>query len=351
MTAVRFAAMGSEAHVVIAGGNSSDHAGLLAWAEERIGQLEALWSRFVETSEISRLNAAADWSGTQPMRVSAETYRLIELAVIGWERTAGRFDPTVHDAVVAAGYDRWSAGKTAVAGSAVAAPGCAQIMLDGRFGTIELPAGVHVDPGGIGKGLAADIVSAELIEAGAQGCLVNVGGDLRVRGSAPDPAGWIVDIDEPALGNTRIDSTRIDDTRIDSTRIDSTVVRAVLVEGAIATSTTERRQWQVGDRLQHHLIDPMTGEPHHRSIRLATVVTRDAWWAEVQTKQLFGHPAIELDNLLVDAAAMVIDANGQVYRSATFSTYEAPTPDTPTPEAPDHESPKREGVPQQCLAN
>ena len=54
---------------------------------------------------------------------------------------------------------------------------------------VRLPAGLGFDPGGIGKGLAADLVSDELVRAGADGVCVNLGGDLRVRGEAPDGRG------------------------------------------------------------------------------------------------------------------------------------------------------------------
>ena len=51
-------------------------------------------------SELSRLNER----GT--MVVGRELLELVELALAARERTGGSFDPTVHDALVAAGYDR-----------------------------------------------------------------------------------------------------------------------------------------------------------------------------------------------------------------------------------------------------
>ena len=62
---------------------------------------------------------------------------------------------------------------------------------------MRLPAGSGFDPGGIGKGLAADIVSAELLAAGARGACVNLGGDLRVTGEAPGGGTWTVAVEHP----------------------------------------------------------------------------------------------------------------------------------------------------------
>jgi len=61
--------------------------------------------------------------------------------------------------------------------------------------TVRLPAGTGFDAGGIGKGLAADLVTTEAIAAGADGICVNLGGDLRVAGTGPDGA-WTVGIEK-----------------------------------------------------------------------------------------------------------------------------------------------------------
>ena len=57
-------------------------------------------SRFRPTSELSRLNATGE------LDASADLADVVELRARRRERTRGRFDATVHDALVAAGYDR-----------------------------------------------------------------------------------------------------------------------------------------------------------------------------------------------------------------------------------------------------
>jgi hypothetical protein len=94
----RFRAMGSDVHVIVVDGSIS----LLDAAREFIERLEALWSRFRPTSEISRLNGLAGL----PVRVAEETLSLVERALEGARIADGRYDPTVLGAVVRAGYDR-----------------------------------------------------------------------------------------------------------------------------------------------------------------------------------------------------------------------------------------------------
>ncbi len=184
---LRFRVMGTDTHVVVVGGPT----GSCERAAARLADLEALWSRFRDDSEISRLNAA----GGRPVVVSRLTFELIERAVRAWERTGGAFDPTVLPALSAAGYDRDYAdvaGNDGVQDEDEAddvappvPPGAGVVELDAVVRAVRLPPDVALDLGGIAKGFAADLVAAELLDAGAEGVCVNIGGDLRVSGTPP----------------------------------------------------------------------------------------------------------------------------------------------------------------------
>src|SRR6187399_608904 len=111
-------------------------------AVDRVAGLEAKWSRFRADSEVSWHNAMlADASPTsiEPrVRVSLDTQLLFERAAEGYRITGGRFDPYRLAAVTGSGY-RTSFGSTCLSGARPSAP---------QRG---------FDPGGIGKGLAADL--------------------------------------------------------------------------------------------------------------------------------------------------------------------------------------------------
>src|SRR5262245_17392123 len=185
--------MGTGVHLVVVG------AGLdaLRAGEDRVRQLEARWSRFVETSEVAALNRAAG----HPVIVSPDTFDLVARAVDAWRATGGRFDPTVGAALAAHGYDRDFAAVAAAVAAAptvtAPAPGAGGIDLVPGLGAVMLPAGVTFAPGGIGKGLAADLTAALLLRAGAEGVLVNLGGDLRAAGRAPSADGWVITVPDP----------------------------------------------------------------------------------------------------------------------------------------------------------
>lgn len=294
-----FAAMGSQVHIVAvdAPGDALPH------ARAAVGALERRWSRFRADSDISRINAADG----QPAAVSTTTATLIALAVRGWAATGGAYDPTVLDAVVEAGYDRSfeliaaSDTRPTVAARPAPAPGCVGIAVDVDAGLVRLPAGVRIDPGGIGKGLAADLVAATLAADGATGALVNIGGDVRVAGTAP-PGGWRIDIDLPAVADTGL----------------------VLRSGGVATSGTHRRRWVRDGHTHHHLIDPRTGAPAASPFVAATVVAGSAWHAEVLTKAILLADTVTAATQALttaDAAGLLVDADARTHDLAGLDRF------------------------------
>jgi FAD:protein FMN transferase len=292
----RFPAMGSDAHVIVVGGSPA----LCGAARARIDELETRWSRFLPDSELSRLNRC----GPGPRLVSPDTFLAVSAAVEAWRATDGRFDPTVLRALVAAGYDRDFAhldhgSCTAPAPVVDPAPGCGGIELDEHVGAITLPAGVAIDLGGIGKGLAADLVVAELMRAGAAGACVNVGGDLRATGTAPTDQGWIIAVEH------------LPD------------VRLALGDGAVATSSSFKRRWARAGSTFHHLLDPRRGGPAETGLAAVTVIAGTATEAETLTKAAFVAGAADAAGIVGRARAtglLVTDA-GTVLRLAGIEEF------------------------------
>jgi thiamine biosynthesis lipoprotein len=295
-----FAVMGATAEVIVVDGPR----GLPEIARGRLTHLERRWSRFVASSEVSRLNRAAG----EPLRVSAETRLLVRRALEGYRITAGRFDPTLLGAVLRAGYvdsfERLDPGTAPVASAFCT--GAHRIEVDDDAGTVRIPDGVGFDPGGIGKGLAADIVAEDLLRFGAAGVCVNVGGDVRVAGTSPSGDAWRIDVEHPVT--------------------ERPIATLDVRNGAIATSSRVRRRWTTaaGDE-RHHLVDPATGTSSRSPVLAATAVAAQGWQAEVLAKAAFLGAAGGLD--LVDdlgAAAMVVVPDG-ILASAGWDDFVART--------------------------
>jgi len=254
VSARAFPAMGSDAEVIVVGGR----AGLIDEATDEIDRLERLWSRFRPDSEVSEINRRAG----ETVAVDRATSLLAQRSIAAWRITGGGFDPTVLGAMLRAGYgapfDPDRRERTADPSDLVV--GSSDIVVDRDRSTVTIPAGVGFDPGGIGKGLAADIVATLLMDRGAEGACVNIGGDLRVEGVGPVDESWTIAIDHPHRA--------------------APLALVTLSGGAVATSTTLKRRWTVAGEQRHHLIDPATGRPTDSDVELMTVIAGQAWLAE-----------------------------------------------------------------------
>jgi FAD:protein FMN transferase len=296
----RFRAMGSDIHVVVVGGTLS----LIDAARDLIEDLEARWSRFRPTSEISLMNTLAG----MPVRVSSPTLALVQRALEGAWITGGRYDATVLGAVLRAGYDRSFELLTEdePPGDSSLRLGSEEIIVDVLSSTVMLPPGVGFDPGGIGKGFAADLLVRELISRGAAGACANIGGDLRVEGDAPNGDSWVVAIEHP----TRAKTTQLIGLR----------------GGGVATSSRMRRAWGTPDDQRHHLIDPATGRSAYSGLASATVIAAEAWQAEVLAKAAFIAGVSEGLFVLgsTGTEGLLVDDAGRPYPSAGFDRFTGP---------------------------
>lgn len=321
----RFRAMGSDAHLIVVGRPESvsadpGAAALVLRARRRLEELERTWSRFLPHSEVAELNRRRG----EDVTVGWETRRLVERALEGWRLSGGRVDPTVLDDLVRAGYDRsfeqlpappgGLCDDTGPADPAEPADGgaCPPGVRGRRSGcsgirvgpaTVGLPPGHGFDPGGLGKGLAADLVVEELRSLGAAGVCLNLGGDLRVAGVAPGGGTWTVAVEQPSSPLP--------------------IALLGLAGGAVATSTTLRRRWRHGAEVAHHLIDPVTGRPCRSDLVQATAVAAEAWMAEVLAKDVVLRGASDPFRAaeLAGAEALAVDRDGRVLATAGLAAF------------------------------
>jgi thiamine biosynthesis lipoprotein len=120
-----------------------------------------------------------------------------------------------------------------------------------RSPTLELPVGMELDLGGIGKEYAVDRAYELLAKKTTGPFLVNFGGDLRASG--PPPNGfWQVGIERP-----------------DEQQRASLILH--LEHGALATSGDSKR-FVLRDGIRYgHVLDPRTGWPVQHAPRSVTV--------------------------------------------------------------------------------
>ena len=258
-----FRAMNTDVTVLVPGAEPACEGELASAVAAAFAGAERIFSRFQPASELSLLNEASG-----PTVVSPELFHALERARVHWEMTHGWFDPTVGRALCAAGYDRsFSAGgldRPEPTPSVRPHASFGDVQLDHHTRTVMLPPGTLLDFGGFIKGRTVDAVAALLPDVAA----VDAGGDAYLSGPGADGRGWIVDVEDPFTPGRVLLSLR-------------------LRNQAVATSGPNRRQWRIGNRIAHHLIDPHTGQPARTDLAQVTVVCQSAELADVLAKTAF----------------------------------------------------------------
>lgn len=238
-------------------GMDEERAGpLLERALDEIERLEDVLSEWRDTSEISRINAAA---GGEPVTVGPDTLAVVEAGLEVSRASDGAFDlswaalrglytfqqgeervPPLEDVRARLGLVDWR-----------------QITVEGS--TVRLGrAGMAIGTGGIGKGYALDRAGAVLREGGAQSYMLFGGGQVQVHGLRGDRP-WRVGIQHPRDPATYIGFLEAAD-------------------GSISTSgdyehafvDEEGRHW-------HHIIDLSTGLPATRTMQVTLLAERGVY--------------------------------------------------------------------------
>jgi len=233
--------MGCE--VVVGGASERDSAAVTRLFEA----LESALSRFRPTSELERLNA----SSAETVIVSPLLASALDDALRAAAATDGVCDPTIADALRAAGYDRsFEQIDTPAAAPPVPAGRWREVALSGLL--VRRPPGLRLDLNGVVKGRAVDDALA-LVEGSG---FVSAGGDLATRGEL-------------------VVALPGDDT-------------VTLRAGALATSGVSSRAWRRDDgATAHHLIDSVTGAPSTSPWECVTVCASTCLAADVAAKTAF----------------------------------------------------------------
>ncbi len=285
--------MGGESVITVVGGSAQilDEAFALATL------CDSSWSRFLSGSELDRVNHA---QGAR-VEVSPLTIALIDEMIAGFALTSGDFNPTLLPRVVETGYAASlvrSGHLTTLPEGARAFDSLDEIALN--EGGVQLPAGMTLDSGGIGKGFAAELIAAAVMNSGATGVMVSMSGDIVVAGESAQGGPWLVGVEDPFDEESRVDIVR-------------------LVEGSVVTSSQRKKRFGTS----HHLIDPRTGLSASTCVQTVSVIARSGARAEALAKSGFLRPVEEFLKWLptVGAAALVIEADGRRRESENWRLY------------------------------
>lgn len=232
--------------------------------DQILERVDQKMSTYDPNSELSRFNQSetTDW-----ITVSEELLLVIEKALQISRLTEGAFDITVGPVV-----NLWGFGPEMRADELPLDKDIAKILARVGYGRIhvrETPpairkdqADIYLDLSAIAKGYAVDQVAEYLESVGISNYMVEVGGEMRLRGRNAKGEAWAIGIEKPSPGQR-------------------TVQRIIQISDAgIATSGDYRNFFEKEGRRYSHTLDPRTGRPVAHTLASVTVIDDSAMHAD-----------------------------------------------------------------------
>lgn len=235
-------------------------------AEQEIRRLENLLSVTVESSDISKLNAAA---GKEALDMQIDTQVLLAKGKELGEKTGGAFDIAISPIVKAWGFteEEHHVPTQAELDALLPVTDPSDVILDAGKAYLQKE-GMAVDLGGIAKGYTSDKVSELLKEKGVESAIVSLGGNVVGIGRKPDGEKWEVALANPLDANDYCGLISIEDK-------------------AVVTSGGYQRFFEENGRKYHHIIDPATGYPAESGLLSVTIISESGTEADVLSTALF----------------------------------------------------------------
>lgn len=227
----QFRAMASPCQILTTIESEAEAHALVKRCATEAWRVEDKFSRYQNNTIIARINSAAG----AKVEVDDETAGLINFAFMLFDLSQGMFD--ISSGVLGKAWKFDGSDKLPEPASVEALlghVGLEKINWDAPY--IQLPAGMQIDFGGIGKEYAVDLAAQLVIDNHLTNVLVNFGGDLRAMSNTNDKHTWHVGIEAQ---NTRIE----------------------ISAGGLATSGDAHRYLQKDGKRYSHILNPNNGWP------------------------------------------------------------------------------------------
>jgi thiamine biosynthesis lipoprotein len=271
-------------------------------AFQEIKRIEILMSRFLGSSDVTRINRSA---GVEWVKVSPETAEVIKKAKEISELSEGGFDITVGPLT-----ELWKKAR-----EKKIPPPAEEVKekLDlVNFKNIEMDQerrvflkkrDMAIDLGGIAKGYGVDRAFDVLRSLGYKKLIVNAGGDLRA-GGLKDNQPWSIGIQNPRESEKML-------TRISVSNM------------AVATSGDYERFFIYEGKRYHHIFNPKNGFPTE-GCQSVTIVAKDCITADALATAVFvlgPEKGYSLCQKLDGVECLIVDGKGKIILSPNLKAW------------------------------
>ncbi|CAB1221732.1 DUF2271 domain-containing protein [Acinetobacter bouvetii] len=291
--------LGTSLDVIVQGASKQEAKRALDAIENEIGHLDQLLSTWRDDSEITALN------NNKQGKVSPELFEVIAACENWRDKTCGAFDARLGQLVTLWEQSQGVMKLDETTRQQVLNQLKAEsVKLDAEQQSIALSDAVKFAPDAYAKGYIIDraLVAARQAVPEIQGLLVDIGGDIRVWGDAPQKAGWNIGVQDAFI------------------HTDNSAPQQVLNlnDQAIAVSGQGYRTLAG----QTHLLDPKTGLPLQQ-VEQCVVVGQCAADADALATALAAmqpEEGLELIEALIGYEAKLTLSNGDVHQSSGWNS-------------------------------
>ncbi|MGD8343393.1 MAG: FAD:protein FMN transferase [Desulfobacterales bacterium] len=305
--------MGTTYHIKVVGGDVEDLSGLKEKIEQRLLEINQIFSTYIKDSEISRFNALQ--RAGEKVEVSDDFIRVMRVARDIHRLSEGAWDGTVNPLV-----DLWSFGPTRRKPGMPSADAIEALMFKIGFEHIRIVepnflvkdlALVSLDLNAIAKGYAVDQVSQLVAAGGYKDYLVEIGGEIYAAGLRPDGQHWRVGINRPQKDATFNEVYKV----------------VAVFNKAFATSGDYRNFFEINGVRYSHVIDPRSGYPVSNGVVSVSIIADNCTLADGLATAIMvmgAEKGIQLVNRLknVEGFIVVEKSDGRLvdFTSAGFAT-------------------------------
>ncbi|MBV1758895.1 MAG: FAD:protein FMN transferase [Dethiosulfatibacter sp.] len=229
---------------------------------DEVSRLESILSVHIEGSEVALINENA---GIQPVKVSQETFDVIEKSIEYAVLSEGLFDITIGPLVSlwGIGTESYRLPDQTEIDAAVDLIDYRKIILNYEDSTVYLSEkNMSIDLGAIAKGYIADKAAEKMIELGLKSAIINFGGNVVLLGEKPDGSAFQVGIQEPDESRGGI--------------VGTVTARDI----SLVTSGDYERYFVQDDVRYHHILDPYTGFPTDNNIKAVAIIANRSFDAD-----------------------------------------------------------------------
>ena len=264
-----------------------------------LSELDNLWSRTKEGSDIGRFNSAESSQNLDP-----RTATLIEKAMDVTEKTSGAFDITIAPLVNLwqASEEKGTLPTSEELQQSLALVGSSHLNLANTTLT-KTAKDVQIDLGGIGKGAAISALISYLEGCdGVRGGLVSFGSNVAVFGEKPDGKHFRIALKKPKSESGYAGVLNLKAGQI------------------LSVSGDYERYYTINGEKYHHILDPETGYPAESGLCSVAVICSDGALADALSTALFvmgeENARTFYESKIYDFEAVFIDQGGNVTTTA-----------------------------------